>query len=68
MLLPWEDEDPAETQEIRIADHHTWVVIAPGVKQALKNIGSEIAYLVAFRSPTADPGEAEARPALLTGE
>ncbi len=51
LLLSWQDPDSETVQKIRIEDNHTYVIIPPGIKHAVKNLSDGILYLVAFRSP-----------------
>jgi oxalate decarboxylase/phosphoglucose isomerase-like protein (cupin superfamily) len=49
-LIVWQDEGSEAVQQKQITDHHTFLVIPPRVKHAVKNTGKEWLYLVAFRS------------------
>src|SRR4030042_4596010 len=62
ILLVWQDPDSDTTRQTLVDNHHTFVIIPPGVKHAIKNIGEGILYLVAFRSPASSPSEPEALP------
>ena len=65
ILLAWQDPDSDRTEKIRIEDNHTYVIIPPGIKHAIKNLGDDILYLVAFRSPTPSSGEPEVLPSII---
>jgi len=65
ILLVWQDPDSDTTRQTLVDNHHTLVIIPPGVKHAIKNIGEGILYLVAFRSPASSPSEPEALPSIL---
>lgn len=56
ILLAWQDPDSDTIEKIRIEDNYTYAIIPPGIKHAIKNLGDDILYLVAFRSPA--PSEA----------
>jgi oxalate decarboxylase/phosphoglucose isomerase-like protein (cupin superfamily) len=58
-LIAWQDEGSDTVQQKQIADHHTFLVIPPRVKHAVKNTGNEWLYLVAFRSRTDGSEEPE---------
>lgn len=49
-LVVWQDEGSEAVQQKQIADHHTFLIIPPRVKHAVKNTGKALLYLVAFRS------------------
>ena len=46
-------------QQKQIADHHTFLVIPPRVKHAVKNTGTALLYLVAFRNQADGSDEPE---------
>jgi len=68
VLLVWQDPDTEEVRQARIEDHHTLVIIPPGVKHAIKNLSDGLLYLVAFRSPVSDSDREKALPAPLIKE
>jgi oxalate decarboxylase/phosphoglucose isomerase-like protein (cupin superfamily) len=49
-LVVWQDEGSKTIQQQQIADQHTYLIIPPRVKHAVKNTGKVLLYLVAFRS------------------
>ena len=65
LLLVWQESDSEKINQQRITDRHTFAVIPPGIKHAIKNVGAEVLVLVAFRSPSPASGEAETLPSLL---
>ena len=65
ILLAWQDPDSEAVQKSLIEDHHTFVVIPPGVKHAVKNDSPGTLYLVAFRSPARSSEEPEVLPSML---
>lgn len=65
VLLAWQDPDSETVRKIRLKDNQTLVIIPPGIKHAIKNIGDQSLYLIAFRSPALSPQEPEVLPALL---
>ncbi len=65
ILLAWQDPDSEKVQKSLIANHHTFVIIPPGVKHAAKNESPGALYLVAFRSPAPPSQEPEVLPAIL---
>jgi oxalate decarboxylase/phosphoglucose isomerase-like protein (cupin superfamily) len=58
-LLVWQDEGSDFVQQKRVADHHTLVIIPPGVKHAVQNLSPGPIYLTAFRSQAPDSAGAE---------
>jgi quercetin dioxygenase-like cupin family protein len=55
----WQDEGSEAVQQKQIADHHTFLVIPPRVKHAVKNTANTLLYLVAFRSQSEGAEEPE---------
>jgi oxalate decarboxylase/phosphoglucose isomerase-like protein (cupin superfamily) len=63
--LSWQ-ESPAETpRTLLIEDHHTLVMIPPGISHAIKNESAETVYLVAFRSTAPCAEGPEVTPAVI---
>jgi dTDP-4-dehydrorhamnose 3,5-epimerase-like enzyme len=65
VLLAWQDPDSETIKKIGIKDNETLVIIPPGVKHAIKNVGNQVLYLIAFRSPALSSEEPEVLPSLL---
>jgi dTDP-4-dehydrorhamnose 3,5-epimerase-like enzyme len=65
LLLAWQDSDSETIQKTVIENNHTFVIIPPGVKHAVKNESPAMMYLVAFRSPAPPSREPEVLPAIL---
>ncbi len=65
LLLAWQDPGSETIQQRLIDDHHTLLVIPPGVKHTVKNTGNQVLYLVAFRSPSGPSQEPEVLPSFL---
>jgi oxalate decarboxylase/phosphoglucose isomerase-like protein (cupin superfamily) len=57
--LSWQESPGTDPLSIVINDHHTLVIIPPGVSHAIKNESAETVYLVAFRTaaPSAEGPE-----------
>lgn len=51
LLLAWQDHPDGKIQQTLVENNHTFMVIPPGVRHAVKNTGSGSLYLIAFRSP-----------------
>lgn len=51
ILLVWQEVGSVLAQRKLIEDHHTFLIIPPGVKHAVKNESSRTLYLMAFQSP-----------------
>jgi oxalate decarboxylase/phosphoglucose isomerase-like protein (cupin superfamily) len=58
-LVVWQDEGSETIHQKQITDHHTFLIIPPRVKHAVKNTGKALLYLVAFRSRADAPEEPE---------
>ncbi len=58
-LVVWQDEGSDAIQQKQLADQHTYLIIPPRVKHAVKNIGKTVLYLVAFRNRTDGADEPE---------
>jgi len=65
ILLAWQDQDSPNIKNIFIEDNHTFIIIPPRIKHAIKNMGNHILYLLAFRSPAPSSGDPEVLPALI---
>jgi dTDP-4-dehydrorhamnose 3,5-epimerase-like enzyme len=65
VLLAWQDPDSETIKKFGIKDNETLVIIPPGVKHAVKNVGNQVLYLIAFRSPALSSEEPEVLPSLL---
>lgn len=65
ILLAWQDPDSDTIQKTLIENNHTFVIVPPGVKHALKNKSSGTLYLAAFRTPAPPSQEPEVLPAIL---
>jgi oxalate decarboxylase/phosphoglucose isomerase-like protein (cupin superfamily) len=65
LLLAWQDEGSAIIQKKLIENSHTFLIIPPGVKHAVKNESPGTLVLVAFRSPGRSFEEPEVLPSLL---
>jgi UDP-2-acetamido-2,6-beta-L-arabino-hexul-4-ose reductase len=65
ILLLWQDTDSNEVKKFLINNNQTLVIIPPGVKHAVKNMGEHPLYLIAFRSPAPSSQEPEVLPSLL---
>jgi oxalate decarboxylase/phosphoglucose isomerase-like protein (cupin superfamily) len=65
VLLAWQDPDSEAIKKILFKNNETLVIIPPKVKHAVKNVGDQTLYLVAFRSPALSPQEPEVLPSLL---
>jgi dTDP-4-dehydrorhamnose 3,5-epimerase-like enzyme len=58
-LLVWQDLDSEKREERLVDNHHTFVIIPPMIRHAVKNISDQPLYLLAFRSPSPQPEEQE---------
>jgi dTDP-4-dehydrorhamnose 3,5-epimerase-like enzyme len=65
VLLVWQEADSEQPRQTRIDNNHTMIFIPGGVKHAIKNLGKDPLYLVAFRSPARDPEVPEVLPAVI---
>jgi dTDP-4-dehydrorhamnose 3,5-epimerase-like enzyme len=59
ILLAWQDPDSETIQKTLIENNHTFLIIPPGVKHAVKNESPATMYLIAFRSPAPSSEEPE---------
>jgi len=65
LLLAWQETNSDKIQKLRIEDNHTYAIIPPGIKHAIKNLSNDILYLVAFRSLSPSSGEPEVLSSIL---
>jgi dTDP-4-dehydrorhamnose 3,5-epimerase-like enzyme len=65
VLLVWQDEGSEIIQKKLIDDNHTFLIIPPRVKHAVKNESTGTLYLVAFRSPAESSEEPEVLTSML---
>jgi dTDP-4-dehydrorhamnose 3,5-epimerase-like enzyme len=65
ILLAWQDPDSDTIRHTLIENHHTLVLIPPGIRHAIKNLGDGILYLVAFRSPARNLTDPEVLPSII---
>jgi dTDP-4-dehydrorhamnose 3,5-epimerase-like enzyme len=65
ILLVWQDPDSEAIKKNLFKNNESFVVIPPGVKHAVKNMGAQTLYLIAFRSPALSSQDPEVLPSLL---
>lgn len=65
LLLAWRDDHSDRNQQMVIERNHTFVVIPPGVRHAVKNTGPGSLYLIAFRSPAQSSTDPEVISSIL---